>query len=94
MLQAGERDLVLLVREIKTDAAGDEQRAADQREDEKEIAAKEPAALDTGDLAMLFPDGLDRLQAALLLRFTLSPRLREGAALQGVAVSARAPSSG
>jgi hypothetical protein len=94
VLQAGERDLVFLVREVKPDAARDQQRAADQGEDEKEVAAKEPAALDSRDLAMLFPDGLDRLQAALLLRFTLSPRLRERAALPGVAASARAPSSG
>ena len=68
MLQAGEGDLVLLIGEVQPDAARDEQRAADQGEDEKEIAAKEPAALDSGDLAMLFPDGLDRLQAALLPR--------------------------
>jgi len=74
VLQAGERGLVLLVREIEADAARDEERAADQREDEQEIAAKEPAALDPRDLAMLFPDSLDRLQAASSPRATLSRR--------------------
>jgi hypothetical protein len=63
VLQAGERDLVFLVREVEPGAAGDEQRAADEREDEEEIAAEEPAALDPRDFAVLLPDSLDWLQA-------------------------------
>jgi hypothetical protein len=38
VLQARERDLVFLVREVQADAAGNQQRAADQGEDEQEIA--------------------------------------------------------
>jgi hypothetical protein len=72
VLQAGERDLVFLVREVEPDAARDEQRAADQREDEQEIAAEEPSTLDPRDLAMLFPDSLDRLQLPSSPRATLS----------------------
>jgi len=65
VLQAGERDLVFLVGEIEADAAREEQRAADQGEDEQEIAAEEPSALDPRDFPVLLPDGLDRLQAPL-----------------------------
>src|SRR6185436_14909208 len=44
-LQAGERFLVFLVGEVQADAARDQQRAADQREDQQEILAEQPAAV-------------------------------------------------
>ena len=45
-LHAGKRDLVLLVGEVQPDRAGDQQRAAHQREDQQEILAEQPPALD------------------------------------------------
>src|SRR5258707_3603171 len=65
MLQAGERDLVFLVREVEADAAGNQQRAADEPEDQQEITAKKPPTLNPRDFGVLFLDGLDGLQRAL-----------------------------
>src|SRR5574341_922612 len=44
-LQGRERDLVLLVREVKTDAARNQQRAAHQAQDQQEVLAEELAAM-------------------------------------------------
>ena len=45
VLQARQRDLVFLVGEVEPDAAGNQQRAAYQREDQHEIPAEQPPAL-------------------------------------------------
>ena len=80
-LQAGERLLVLLVGEVQADAARDQQRAADQREDQQEILAEQPAAVLAHD-SLRGDDGLDRLQSITFSactstdRGTVMPRLR------------------
>ena len=45
VLNLGERGLVLLIREVHGDRPGHEQRAADEREDKREILAEQPAAM-------------------------------------------------
>jgi len=72
MLQAGERDLVFLIREVEADAARDQQRTADEGEDQQEVAAEQPPALDPRDNRVLLVDSLDGLQDAPP-RLTLSP---------------------
>ena len=72
VLQARKRDLVFLVGEVEADAAGDEERAAHEREDQQEVAAEKPPALSPRDIGVLFLDGLDGLQRPLLAP-TLSP---------------------
>jgi hypothetical protein len=65
MLQAGERDLVFLIGEVEADATGNQQRAADERKDQQEVAAEKPPALNPRDFGVLLLDGLDGLQRPL-----------------------------
>jgi len=71
-LQAEQRRLVLLVREVQADRARDEERAADQPEDQQEVLAEQAPALDRADLAVLRDQGVDRLHDASLLNASTS----------------------
>ena len=86
LLQIAERGLVLLIREIDADRARREQGAADQREDEKQVFAKQPA-LSRPALSPAGASGPAGLSATIAgarltpLRITECPRRRAASSL-------------
>src|SRR6185295_13388701 len=86
-LQDRERALVFLIGEVQADAARDDQRAADERQDEQEILAKQPPAPQPRDVGMRSQEPL-RQQCHSITR-SARARSEAGSLMPSVRAAAR-----